>query len=81
MQMHTSFLELCAAADALWPQAGRRGRKSPSTEQVDEMQQAGACVADEPYTFGRESSQAFHDLHSSPKGCLIAGVLVVQSRK
>lgn len=46
-----------------------------------EMQQAGACVADEPYTFGSESSQAFHDLHSSPKGCLIAGVLVVQSRK
>lgn len=32
-------------------------------------------------TLWEESSQAFHDLHSSPKDCLIAGVLVVQSRK
>lgn len=81
----SSFLELNFVADVLWSQASKQGRRSQSTEQADQIQHP-RCLCGRWALMLLEASQAraFHDFPSpsySWNGCLIAGFLVVQTRK
>lgn len=81
----SSFLRANFVADVQWSQESKQGKRSWSTEQVNQIQHP-QCLYGRWAFMLLEASQAraFHDLpspSSSWNECLITGVLVAQSRK